>query len=230
MSDKILKLEVEKRDSLGKQHLKTIRRDDGIPGVYYSFDSTASISFTMSSSVFNDAVKSSANLFSISVGGKERTVVFKSVQYNPVTDEPLHVDLYGVKMDQIITVKVPIILLNTAKGVKEEGGVLSNPTSEIEVNCLPLDIPNSIDVDISDLGLGEAIYLSDLKLDDNLELSSNPEIVLASVTHAMKEEVVEESEEAEFLEDGEGSDGTAEEGSSDSGSSNEQQDSENKEN
>ena len=230
MSDKILKLEVEKRDSLGKQHLKTIRRDDGIPGVYYSFDSTASISFTMSSSVFNDAVKSSANLFSISVGGKERTVVFKSVQYNPVTDEPLHVDLYGVKMDQIITVKVPIILLNTAKGVKEEGGVLSNPTSEIEVNCLPLDIPNSIDVGISDLGLGEAIYLSDLKLDDNLELSSNPEIVLASVTHAMKEEVVEESEEAEFLEDGEGSDGTAEEGSSDSGSSNEQQDSENKEN
>ena len=227
MSGKILKLEVEKRDSLGKQHLKTIRRDDGIPGVYYSFDSNASISFTMSSSVFNDAVKSSANLFSISVGGKERTVVFKSVQYNPVTDEPLHVDLYGVKMDQIITVKVQIILLNTAKGVKEEGGVLSNPTSEIEVNCLPLDIPNSIEVDISDLGLGEAMYLSDIKLDDTLELASNPEIVLASVTHAMKEEIIEESEESEFLEGGEGSDGTPSTESSDS--SDEQKDSGNKE-
>ena len=87
---KILKLEVEKRDSLGKQHLKTIRRDNGIPGVYYSFDSNASISFTMSSSVFTDAVKSSANLFSISVGGKERTVVFKSVQYHPVASPGPH--------------------------------------------------------------------------------------------------------------------------------------------
>jgi len=229
MSDKILKLEVEKRDSLGKQHLKTIRRDDGIPGVYYSFDSIASISFTMSSTVFNNAVKSNANLFSISVGGKERTVVFKSVQYNPVTDKPLHVDLYGVKMDQIITVKVPIILLNTAKGVKEEGGVLSNPTSEIDINCLPLDIPNSIEVDISELGLGEAMYLSDIELDEKLELASNPEVVLASVTHAMKEEVIEETEEDEFLEGDETADSEGASESSDSSSSDDSQDSDNKE-
>ena len=225
MSDKILKLEVEKRDSHGKKQLKTIRRDGGIPGVYYSFDSKSSIPFTMSLSVFNDAVKSTSSLFSISVGGKERTVVFKSVQYNPVTENPLHIDLYGVKMDQIITVKVPITLLNTAKGVKEEGGVLNNPTTEIEINCLPLNIPNSIDVDISELGLGDALYLSDIKLDSSLELASNPEIVLASVTHAMKEVVVEESEEEEFIDSVEGS-GEANAESSDAGSSSESQGSE----
>ena len=205
MSNKIVKIDVEKREAAGKKQLKTIRKSDGIPGVYYSFNSSSSISFTMDSSVYNDAVKSQSNLFSISVGGKERTVVFKSVQYNPVTDKPIHIDLYGVKMDQIITVKIPISLVGTAKGVREEGGVLNNPTPEVEINCLPLDIPNSIEVDITELGLGEALYLSDIKLNEKLELASNPEVVLASVTHAMKEEeVVSEEEEEEFIDGEEG--------------------------
>tara|TARA_B100001123_G_C15145753_1_gene961442 strand:+ start:77 stop:766 length:690 start_codon:yes stop_codon:yes gene_type:complete len=205
MSNKIVKLEVQKRETLGKKQLKTIRNENGIPGIYYSFDSTSSISFTMDSSIFNEAVKSNSNLFSISVGGKDRTVVFKSVQYNPVTDQPIHIDLYGVKMDQIITVKVSISLLGTPKGVREEGGVLNNPTTEVEVNCLPLDIPNNIEVDISELSLGDALYISDIQLDEKLELASNPEVVLASVTHAMKEEeVVAEEEEEDFLEGEEG--------------------------
>ena len=76
MSDKILKLEVEKRDSLGKQHLKTIRRDDGIPGVYYSFDSKSSINFLVSKSEINEAIKSDANIFAINVGGENRNVLF----------------------------------------------------------------------------------------------------------------------------------------------------------
>ena len=66
-------------------------------------------------------------------------------------------------MDQIITVKVSISLLGTPKGVREEGGVLNNPTTEVEVNCLPLDIPNNIEVDISELSLGDALYISDIQ-------------------------------------------------------------------
>ena len=206
MSNKIVKLNVDKRDIVGKRHLKSIRNENGIPGIYYSFDSTSSISFTMNIADYNDAVKSKSNLFAISVEGKDRTVVFKSVQYNPVTDDPLHIDLYGVKMDQAITVRVVVSLVGTAKGVKEEGGVLSNPTNEIEINCLPLDIPNQIEVDISNLGLGDAMYIGDVELDEKLQLVSNPEVVLASVTHAMKEEEVieDEDEEDEFIEGEEG--------------------------
>jgi len=203
MSIKEFKLEVTKRDGSGKKSSKQVRREGGIPGVYYSHDSKESVSFSIDEKELFEAQKSGANIFNISVGAKKRNVIFKSVQYHPVTDDILHIDLYGVKMDEKITVKVSIHLTGDATGVKDEGGVLNSPTSEIEVACLPMDIPNAIEVDVTKLSIGDSMQVVDIKLDDKLTLMSSPDAVVASVTHAMREEepVVEEEGENLFMDE-----------------------------
>ena len=150
-----------------------------------------------------EAQKSGAHIFNINVGSKKRNVIFKSVQYHPVTDEILHIDLYGVKMDEKITVKVTVELVGTAVGVSNEGGVLNSPTSEIEIECLPMDIPDKIEVDINDLSIGDSISAGGINLDDKFTLMSSEESVIASVTHAMREEKATVTEDGEdmFMDD-----------------------------
>ena len=217
MSVKEFKLDLNKRENSGKKSSKQIRREGEIPGVYYSHDSKESISFSIDKKDLFEAQKSGAHIFNISVGSKKRNVIFKSVQYHPVTDDVLHIDLYGVKMDEKITVKVSIHLIGDAFGVKEEGGVLSSPTSEIEVACLPMDIPNAIEVDVTKLSIGDSMQVVDIKLDDKLTLMSSPDAVVASVTHAMREEepVVEEEDEDLFMDEEDGEAATTDETASD---------------
>ena len=211
------KLEVEKRDSTKKADLKQYRKAGKIPGVYYSFDSKESINFLVSQSEINNAIKSDANIFAINVGGENRNVLFKSVQYHPVNEQITHIDLYGVNMKKAVTVKVPINLVGDSIGVKEEGGIINQTAQEIEVTCLPGDIPNVIDVDISELSIGDTILTNQINLDDALTLASPEDMLIVSVTLPMKE--VEPDTEAELEEGEEATEGEAPaEGSSDSGS------------
>jgi len=219
MSVKEFKLNVNKREGSGKKASKELRREGGIPGVYYSHDSKESISFSIDPKELFEAQKSGAHIFNISVGTKKRNVIFKSVQYHPVTDDILHVDLYGVKMDEKITVKVSIHLTGDATGVKDEGGVLNSPTSEIEISCFPMDIIGAIDVDVSELSIGDSMQVSDVKLDDKHILMSSPDAVVASVTHAMREEEPVEEEGEDIFMDEEGGEAAAGDTSGDSGES-----------
>ena len=216
MAVKEFKLEVNKREGSGKKASKQVRREGGIPGVYYSHDSKESIPFSIDQKELIEAQKSGAHIFNISVGTKNRNVIFKSVQYHPVTDDILHIDLYGVKMDEKITVKVSIHLTGDATGVKDEGGVLNSPTSEIEIACFPMDIIGAIEVDVTELSIGDSMQVGDLKLDDKLTLMSSPDAVVASVTHAMREEepVVEEDGEDLFMDEEGGEAATTDEAAS----------------
>ena len=217
MAVKEFKLEVNKREGSGKKYSKQIRRAGGVPGVYYSHDSKESLPFSIDQKELFEAQKSGAHIFNISVGTKKRNVIFKSVQYHPVTDDILHIDLYGVKMDEKITVKVSINLTGDATGVKDEGGVLNSPTSEIEILCFPMDIIGSIEVDVTELSIGDSMQVGDIKLDDKLTLMSSPDAVVASVTHAMREEepVVEEEGEDMFMDEEGGEAATTDEAASD---------------
>tara|TARA_B100002051_G_scaffold275950_1_gene321720 strand:- start:3239 stop:3919 length:681 start_codon:yes stop_codon:yes gene_type:complete len=207
------KLEVEKRTKANKKDLKELRKSGKIPGIYYSYDSKESLPFFIEQSVINNAIKSDANIFAINVGGKDRTVLFKSVQYHPVTEQMTHIDLYGVNMDKPVVVKVPINLMGTPIGVKEEGGVLNQVSQELEVKCLPGDIPNVLDINIDELSIGDTIIAESIKLDDTLELISSTDMLIVSVTVPMKE-VVTESDEEEDGEDTGSSEGASEEASS----------------
>lgn len=199
------KIDINKRDSLGKKGVKQLRKQGMIPGIYYSPNSESSTPIVISQGDFHEAVKSGARIFNIAVGDKKQNVLFKSVQYHPVTEEVLHIDLYGVRMDRAVNIKIPVHLLGDPIGVTEEGGVVNQATNEIEIICLPGDIPEFVEMDISDLALGDAINVGSLKLDEKFTLVTPEDTVLASVTHAMKEvEVVVEEEDEEFMdEDGE---------------------------
>ena len=204
-------LEVIKREQLTRGGLNQLRKNDQIPGIYYSYDSKESVSFYVERKVLREAHKSGARIFSINVGDKKRTVIFKSIQYHPVTDAVMHIDLYGVKMDQVVTINVEIKLKGTASGVIEEGGILVPGLNEISIECLPMDIPEFIELDISELELGDSLRVEDMSLDEKLNIKSSPDQIIASVTHPMKEEEVvttEGEDEEEFIEEGaEGTEG-----------------------
>ena len=182
------KLDIFKRDNISKSSLKQLRRDGNIPGIFYSYNSKESIPFYMANKTLAEAKKSGARIFNIAVGKNKQTVIFKSVQYHPVTDEVLHIDLYGVDMDQVVAVKVQLKLEGSAAGVLNEGGVLVQSLNEIEIECLPSDIPENITVDISNLNLGDALKVEEINLEEKFSLKSDSEQVIASVTQAMKEE------------------------------------------
>ena len=205
------KLEVEKREATKPGELKNLRKSGKIPGIFYAHDSESSINFIIDKSEINSAIKSDANIFLISVGGKDRNVLFKSVQYHPLTEEIIHIDLYGVNMNKPVIVKVPITLSGDSIGVKEEGGVVNQAGLEVDIKCLPGDIPNLLEVDIAELSIGDTLLANDINLDDKLELISNPDMLIVSITLPMKEiEVVEEADE-ELAEGEEGAEGAVEE-------------------
>lgn len=217
------KLDIFKRDNLSKSSLKQLRRDGNIPGIFYSFDSKESIAFYMNNKTLLEAKKSGARIFNIAVGSKKQNVIFKSVQYHPVTDIVLHVDLYGVDMNQAVSVQVQLKLEGNAAGVLNEGGVLVQSLNEIEIECLPSDIPENITVDISELGLGDSFKVEDLKLEEKISIKSDTNQVIASVTQAMKEEEAQpdlEEGETEGL-----AEPTAEEASNDQAPSDDKNDS-----
>lgn len=214
------KLEVSKREDLSKQGLKMLRKEGNVPGVFYEAKSKNSISFYISKKEIFEAIKSNAKIFTISVGKDTKNVIFKSVQYHPVNDEIIHIDLYGVQMDKPVNIKVSIHLEGSPIGVRESGGVLSQAINEIEVSCLPLDIPEKLDVNVDDLDMGSTMLVSDVEIGEKLTLISNPDLVIASVTQAMQEiETVEEEETDEFMEDGESADTDDKEGGDQSASS-----------
>ena len=198
------KIEIEKRE-LG-DNLKHLRSQNIIPGVYYSHDSKESILFQMNLSELRNAIKSGAAIFQVSVGGKLRNVIFKSVQYHPVQESVQHIDLYGVDMNVAINIKVPLEIVGECIGVKEDGGVINAPLTEIEISCLPSDIPQSIEVDITELHLGDSIQAENLQLDEGLTLVTSPDATIASVTHAAVE-VEPEVDEDELEEGVEGEEG-----------------------
>ena len=196
------KIDINKRESLGKKGVKQLRREGMIPGIYYSPNSESSTPIVISQGDFYEAVKSGARIFNISVGEKKQNVLFKSVQYHPVTDQVLHIDLYGIRMDRAINIKIPVHLIGDPIGVTEEGGVVNQATTEIEIICLPGDIPEFVETDISGLALGDAINVGIIQLDEKITLVTPENTVLASVTHAMKEiEPVVAEEDGEFIDE-----------------------------
>ena len=125
-------IDINKRTNTGKKSVKQVRREGNIPGVYYSPTSKNSTPIFISQSEYQSAVKSGARIFNISVGGKKQNVLFKSVQYHPVTEQVLHIDFYGIRMDKPVNIKIPVKLTGDSIGVIEEGGVLNQAVNEIE--------------------------------------------------------------------------------------------------
>ena len=201
------KIEVQKRElSSKKSFVRGLRRNGDIPGIYYSHNSKESIPFMVTQKVLREALKSDSQVYKINVGNKLRDVIIKSIQYHPLTEETLHIDLYGVDMDTKVIIKVPIIIIGQSIGVKDEGGVLNQSMMEVEIECLPSDIPQNIEADISNLAIGDTLRLENIEIPNNLVLVSDSEMLIASIVAPAKQEEVVVELEGEDEDEGEGED------------------------
>jgi large subunit ribosomal protein L25 len=137
--------------------------------------------------------------------GKTKKSIIRDLQKDPVTDQLLHIDFLGIKLDEKITMTIPIILTGTPIGVRLEGGILEHPLREVEVEGFPLDIPEHVEVDVSEMNLGDVMTLEGLKHDKYefitdvghpIAIVVQPKAAKAAVEEVLEEEE-EETEEAE---------------------------------
>jgi len=162
-------LEVVKRDSRGKNEANRLRAAGRIPGVVYGARKDGKTADAVPVTVDPKALlrilhsESGANtLINLTVDGSESRVMVKEYQLDPVTHQLLHADFYQLAMDKAITVTVPILLKGEPRGVKQQGGLLDFVTREIEVQCLPTDIPEHIDIDVTELNLHQSVRVREL--------------------------------------------------------------------
>jgi large subunit ribosomal protein L25 len=135
------------------------------------------------------------------------TAMLKEIQVDPVKQTILHVDLYEISMDKKIQVEVPITLTGTAMGVSE-GGILQQVSRTLEISCLPNNIPDAFELDVTDLNIGDSLHVSDLKIPQDVEVLVEEELTVATVVPPTKVEEIEpeipEEEEEEEREEVEG--------------------------
>lgn len=177
------------RERSGKQYVKKLRRGDKIPGIFYAHEEKNIPLIIDTKEVFR-LLSSESNLFDIKIDNKKaRKCIIKEFQFDPVTQDILHLDIMGVKLKEKIHTSVPIHLTGEAIGVKAEGGTLSQSLRELEISCLPLDIPDHVTVDVTELKVGESIHVKDLKL-EKVDIITDTEVVIVSVgiTRAAKVE------------------------------------------
>lgn len=163
-------LEAVKRNTRGKNEARRLRVAGQIPAVVYGAqkagDAPAPEAVAVDPKPFMKILHSSSGLNTLITlkiaGGNDARVLVRNVQLDPISHHLLHADFYRVNMDRKIKVTVPITLKGEARGVKLEGGILDFVHREIEVEVLPADIPNSIEVDVTDLGVGGAIHVRDV--------------------------------------------------------------------
>jgi large subunit ribosomal protein L25 len=188
-------LEVVKREGRGKNEANRLRASGKIPAVFYGPGKDGKGPEGVAVSVDPKAVlrilhsDSGANtLINLKYEGLETRVMVREYQLDPVTHHLLHADFYQLAMDKAIVVTVPILIKGEAKGVKQQSGMLDFVTREIEVECLPTNIPENITVDVSELMLHESIRVRDLAVDPNWKAVSEGDTMLVHVVMPKAEE------------------------------------------
>lgn len=189
---KTIELNVEKRSTTGKGEARRSRMGGAIPAVVYGAGKPnvpISVNKKALADLFRDGAGENA-IFLLKLAGSDQTrhAMIKELQRDPVSRKPLHIDFVRVLMDVKITVKVPIEVTGVARGVKTDGGILDVVTREIEIECLPGNIPGHMTVDVSDLGIGDAIRISEIPAIEGVTIVDNPEKVVVHVAQAAREE------------------------------------------
>ena len=194
MASSYYKLDISSRDQTGSKESKIARKQGFVPGVlYYSGEEATSIS--IEKSILSRAMNSGQRIFEINQDGESQYTMLKQVQYHPVTDEVIHIDLMRVRRSEKMTISVPVVLVGDAIGVKE-GGVLSQSLTQVEISCYPTDVPEQIDLKIDDLEINAALNVGDIDTgSEDIELISDASLNIVSITPPASEEVADEEME-----------------------------------
>src|SRR5580765_5313499 len=178
-------LEATTRDTFGKNEARRTRRDGKVPAVVYGASGGAgatAVPIAVEPKALLKILRSESGantLISLKLAGSGDTkVLVKEYQLDPVTHQVLHADFYRVAMDRVIQVTIPVVVKGTPQGVKQQGGLLEFIRREIEVECLPADIPENVEVDVSDLMLHQGIRVRDLAVDQKWKAVSDPDMMI----------------------------------------------------
>jgi large subunit ribosomal protein L25 len=193
---------VSKRDSRGKNEARRLRASGRIPGVVYGVrtgGSAESVAVAVDPKEVLRILHSESGvntLINLRLDGGETRVMVKEYQLDPITHGLLHADFYQLAMDKAITVTVPITLKGEPKGVKLQGGLLDFVTRDVQVQCLPADIPEHIDVDVSEMMLNQSIRLRDLPQDSRWKPVTDADTMIVHVVMPKAEESAASAEGA----------------------------------
>lgn len=203
MSDKI-QLNAEPREDSGKGASRRLRRADMVPAIVYGGDKPP-VSITLAHNMFiheldNEAIYT--QLIDLTVGKVKEEVILRDLQRHPYKHRVLHADFYRIDKKKPIHVTVPVHTVNAEDcvGVKTDGGMLQHQISEIEIVCLPKDLPEYLEIDVAELHLGEILHLSDIKMPEGVEIvaltyGEDHDMGVISVIKTRAEEVEDEAPE-----------------------------------
>jgi large subunit ribosomal protein L25 len=205
-------LKVEKREQLGKGPAKKLRAQGGIPAVIYGHGEE-SVPLTLDSKELHTILHAHVGeniIFDIKMPDRKTPIkaIIREVQHHPARGDILHMDLQHISMKEKITVQVPVILVGSPLGVRTKGGILQHILHQLEIECLPADIPEHIEVYVTELDVGDSIHIQDLPL-ERVKTLTDPQRSVATVVPptvikvpVAEEEVAEEEvlEEPELVE------------------------------
>jgi large subunit ribosomal protein L25 len=222
-------LEIETREIGGTSEVRALRRTGKIPGVLYG-NGREAFAFAVNSRHLRETLAAAGGrhaILEVQVPGAKTPIhaFIKDMQLHPLRDTLQHFDLLEVRMDRPIQATVSIVFTGEAEGVKTYGGILAQNAHELVLEALPGDLPEHVEIDITSLGIGDSILISDLPAITGVTYVGDPETMLASVAQPKGPTAEEEAAEAEAVEAADAAEARAEAGASggddDSGSDSE---------
>src|SRR5213083_40050 len=184
-------LEAEPRTAGNKNEARRVRRGGKIPAVLYGAGKDA-LALSLDPRQVSRILRSETGyntVFELELEGNRTKAMIVDWQYEPIKGALLHIDLKRIAMDQKLKVNVPIVLKGEAAGVKQQGGILEQVLRELEVECLPSDIPNSIEADVTELVFGRVLRVADLPHSEKLRFLTDADQTVAHITAVKEEEV-----------------------------------------
>lgn len=210
----LIELNGKLRQETGKGAARRLRQNNAIPAIVYGAK-TDPVMLSIKINEFDKIIRENGstglffNLKIDGLSGKDKAVMLKDVQMDTFSLNYLHIDLHEIDMDTTVTVSIPVEAVGECKGVKE-GGILQTIRRELDIVCKPADTPDSIQVDITDLDVGDAVHVEDIDLGEEIEIPHEVNFtVITIVAPTTAEEEVSEEDEELFVE------GDAEEGADD---------------
>ncbi len=194
-----VEIKIEPRESDGKGRARRARREGKLPGVFYGPKSAAvPLELDRKEFVTRVAHLEGSHLIRIKSGSPalaDKVALVKELQYHPVTGEVIHADFYEVDLTEKIRVKVPLHFVGKAAGVVR-GGILQPIVREIDVECLPMDIPEFFDVEVSALDIGDSLHVTELTMPEGVTAASESDLTLVTVVPPSIEEAPTPAEAA----------------------------------
>ncbi len=198
-----INLDVQLRSDLGSARVNRLRKADLIPAVIYGGKAKPTV-IQADRKVYDRIHRQHAGeslIYHLNILDNGKKVadfpaIIKDIQLHPVTDQVIHLDFNRISLDKEIDIKVKVITKGEAVGVKRDGGTLDHTMWELDITCLPTNIPHHIEVDITNLGIHDSVHVKDLVLPAGVRTKQDPESVVATVSGSMREETATAEGEA----------------------------------